>query len=232
MQKGLAWNFSNKDPKKGILGATFTPMLPTGGGGHIFDDKNDYPHREYGIGGGIDYWKKHLRVYDLHIGFDLKYQQYHFHFGPDQRNGEHQFLHVSIPASVNYPIPNYEHFLFKVGISLSSTNLFRENIGFAGNDKYVTTFKTAWLIYPEINLGVDLVDEKYPKFYFRCGIDYTFIPVSNMAEFKCSISNNGVIEEVSGNFSPNKFQLRISFYPIWKKKISFIREGHNCPNPF
>jgi len=228
----VTWNFSNKDPKMGIFGFTFTPILPTGGNGHIFDDENDAPHREYGIGGGFDYWKKYLRAYDLHIGIDLKYQQYHFHFGPDQRNGENQFLHFSIPASANYPIPNYEYFFLKLGISLSSSNIFRENIGFAGNNKYVTSFKTSWLIYPEINLGIDIVEEKYPKFYFRIGLDYTFIPFSNMGEFKSSISNNGVIEIASGNFNPNKFQLRISFYPIWKKKISFIKEGHDCPNPF
>jgi hypothetical protein len=227
-----AFTFSNKDPKNGILGVTFTPILPTGGTGHIFDNKDDSPHPEYGISGGVDYWKKYLRAYDVHIGFDLKYQQYHFHFGPDEKNGEHQFLHLSVPASVNYPIPNYEYIYFKLGISLSSSNLFRENIGFAGENKYITTFKTAWLIYPEINLGIDILEEKYPKFYLRAGIDYTFIPISQMAEFKSSISNTGIIESVSGNFTPNKFQLRISFYPIWNKKISFIKKGHDCPNPF
>ena len=232
MQKGVAWNFSNKDPKKGMLGVTFTPILPTGGDGHIFDDENDYPHKDYGIAGGFDYWKKYLWAYDLHLGFDLKYQQYHFHYGPDERNGEHQFLHLSVPASINYPIPNYEYIFFKIGISLSSTNMLRENIGYAGSNKYITTFKTTWLIYPEINLGIDILEEKYPKFYLRAGIDYTFIPISKMGEFKSSISNNGIIEVASGNFSPNKFQLRISFYPVWKRKISFIKEGHDCPSPF
>ena len=232
MQKGVAWNFSNKDPKKGMLGVTFTPILPTGGNGHIFEKEDDAPHSEYGIGGGIDYWKKYLRAYDLHLGFDLKYQQYHFHYGPDERNGEHQFLHLSIPASVQYPIPDYEYIFVKVGFSISSSNILRENIGFAGNIKYITNFKTTWLIYPEINLGIDFIEEKYPKFYMRAGIDYTFIPIPKMGEFKSSISNNGVIEIASGKFSPSKFQLRISFYPIWKKKISFIKEGHDCPNPF
>jgi hypothetical protein len=123
-------------------------------------------------------------------------------------------------------------FFFKAGISISSTNLLKENIGFAGDNKYITTFKTAWLIYPEINLGVDFIEEKYPRFYFRVGIDYTFIPVPKMGEFKTSISNNGIIETVSGNFSPNKIQLKISIYPIWNKKISFLKKGHDCPNPF
>ncbi len=232
IQEGFAISFSNKDPKKGMLGVTFTPIKPSGGSGHIFEDKNDDPHSEYGISGGFDYWKKYLRVYDFHIGFDLKYQQYHFHFGSDKYNGEHQFLHFSIPTNIQYPIPGYEYFFFKVGISISSSNLLKENIGFAGNNKYITTFKTAWLIYPEINLGVDFIEEKYPRFYFRVGIDYTFIPIPKMGEFKTSISNNGIIETVSGNFSPNKIQLKISIYPIWNKKISFLKKGHDCPNPF
>ena len=232
IQEGFAASFSNKDPKKGMLGVTFTPIKPSGGSGHIFEDKNDDPHSEYGISGGIDYWKKYLRVYDFHLGFDLKYQQYHFHFGSKKNNGEHQFLHLSVPANIQYPIPNYEYFFFKAGISISSTNLLKENIGFAGDNKYITTFKTAWLIYPEINLGVDFIEEKYPRFYFRVGIDYTFIPVPKMGEFKTSISNNGIIETVSGNFSPNKIQLKISIYPIWNKKISFLKKGHDCPNPF
>tara|TARA_Y100000766_G_scaffold113017_1_gene96978 strand:- start:2360 stop:3100 length:741 start_codon:yes stop_codon:yes gene_type:complete len=232
IQKGFAWSFSNKDPKKGILGITFTPIKPTGGRGHIFEDKDDYPHSEYGISGGIDYWKKYLRVYDFHIGFDVKYQQYHFHFGSKKNNGEHQFLHLSIPTNIQYPIPSYEYMFLKIGLSISSSNLLRENIGFAGENKYITSFKTTWLIYPEINLGFDIIEEKYPRFYLRCGIDYTFIPFPKMGEFKTSISSNGSIETVSGNFSPNKFQLKISFYPIWKKKISFLKKGHDCPNPF
>lgn len=231
-QSSFAWGFSNKDPKFGMMGISVIPILPSGGDGHIFEDDKDAPHAEYGIGGGLDYWKRYGRAYDTHVGLNIKYQQYHFHHGPEEKNGQHQFLHLSVPANLHYPIPNYSYMFFKLGVALSSTNLFKENIGFVGGNKYVSKFKTAWYVYPEITLGIDILEEKTPKFYFRAGIDYTFIPISKMGSFETSVANDGVIETVSGAFTPNKFQLTISFYPIWKKKINFFKQGHNCPNPF
>ena len=227
-----AWSFSNKNPKYGILGITFTPNLPTGGAGHLFDDENDTPHREYGIAGGLDYWKRYGRTYDAHLGFDVKYQQYHFHYGEDEANGKFPFLHFSIPASLNYPIPNYSYMFFKLGASISSANLFQSRTGYVGNNKYLTTFKTLWLIYPEISLGIDLLEEKKSKFYFNVGLDYTFIPVPKMGTFSAAVSDDGIIHYKWGSFTPNKFQIRIAFYPIWKKKTNILKNGHNCPDPF
>lgn len=228
----FAWGFSNKAPETGIVGLRFGAILPTGGDGQVFVDEDDAPHAEYGIFGGFDYWKRYTRAYDLHLGTLMKYQQYHFHFGEEEFDGYYRFLHVSVPASFHYPIPNYSYMFFKVGVALSSANIIQENIGFAGQDKYITRFKTSWLVYPEVTLGIDLIEEKGERFYFKAGLDYTFLPVPNMAEYETYISNNGVIESGNGSFTANKFQLSISFYPIWKKKISFLKEGHNCPNPF
>lgn len=224
--------FSNKSPNLGMIGLTLTPILPTGGGGYLFGGAEDSPHAEFGIGGGFDYWKRYGRAYDTHLGLDVKYQQYHFHHGENEANGEFQFLHFSIPASLQYPIPNYTYMFLKLGIALSSSNIIQENIGFAADNKYKTTFRTAWLVYPEITLGIDILEEKTPKLYFRVGIDYSFVPISNMGEFSASVSENGMINTAQGTFTPNKFQLRLAIYPIWKKKINFLQHGHNCPNPF
>ena len=232
MGSNFCFGFSNKVPKNGMLGISFTPILPTGGDGHVFEDDKDDPHAEYGIGGGFDYWKRFGKAYDTHIGTELKYQQYHFHYGESQKNGQFHFLHLSIPASIHYPIPNYSFMFFKLGIALSSANLFQEKTGFAGTNKYISRFKTSWLIYPELTLGIDLLEEKNSKFHFRIGIDYTFIPISKMGEYKTYVSNEGNIEVASGSFTPNKYQIRITFYPIWKNKISFLKKGHSCPNPF
>lgn len=215
-----------------MLGLTITPILPTGGDGHLFDDENDKPHAEYGLAGGIDYWKRYGRTYDAHLGLDLKYQQYHFHYGPDEKNGQFQFLHLSVPASLNYPIPNYSYMFLKLGASLSSANLYVSRTGYVGNNKYFTTFKTLWYLYPEITIGVDILEEKNAKFYFKAGIDYTFIPFPRMAEFSVAVSDGVTIYDEWGTFSPNKFQLRIAFYPIWKKRINTLKDGHDCPNPF
>ncbi len=227
-----AWWFDNKDPKFGMVGLTFAPLLPTGGDGHIFDEGKDAPHAEYGLSGGLDYWKKYGRTYDTHLGLDMKYQQYHFHFGPDESNGQFRFIHFSVPASLQYPIPNYSYMFFKLGVSLSSGNILQKTTGTAGNNRYISKFNTAWFIYPEINIGIDILEEKTPGFYFRAGIDYTFIPISKMGTFEASVANDGIIETVNGAFTPNKFQLKLAIYPIWKKKISILKHGHNCPNPF
>lgn len=224
--------FSNKSPNLGMVGVSVIPILPSGGGGQIFEGSNDSPHAEFGIGGGLDYWKRYGKSYDTHLGLDLKYQQYHFHFGEGGYNGEFQFLHLSVPASLQFPIPNYTYMFFKLGIALSSSNIIQENMGFVGENKYFTTFKTAWLLYPEILLGVDILEEKTSKFYFRVGVDYTFIPISNMGTYTASVSEDGQIKNAKGTFTPNKFQLKLTIYPIWKKKINILKHGHNCPNPF
>lgn len=215
-----------------MLGITFAPILPLGGDGYIFDDENDKPHAEYGLSGGFDYWKRYSRAYDLHLGTQVKYQQYHFHYSPDEHDGYYRFLHFSVPASITYPIPNYSYLFLRFGVALSSANIFQEREGNAGPFKYFTEFKTSWLVYPEIHLGFDFLEEKTNKFIIRAGIDYTFIPIGQMATFKTFISDNGVIVDHEGTFTPNKFQLTLSLYPIWKKKINFLKKGHNCPNPF
>lgn len=231
-QDGFAWGINNKDPKNGMIGFSFTPILPTGGDGHTFEDDKDSPHPEYGLAGGLDYWKRYGRAYDTHLALDLKYQQYHFHHGLNQKNGQFRFLHVTVPASLHYPIPNYSYMFFKVGVALSSANIFQQNIGFVDGNKYFTTFKTSWLIYPEMTLGFDILEEKTQKFYFRAGIDYTFVPISKMGEFRSSVSSNGIIETSSGSFTPNKFQLKITFYPFMKKEFNHEKQGHRCPSPF
>lgn len=229
---GLGQGINNKDPKIGMVGLSFSTILPTGGDGHIFDDDKDLPHGEYGLAGGVDYWKRYGKTYDIHLALDLKYQQYHFHYNVDKNNGQFRFLHLSLPASLHFPIPNYSYMFFKFGVALSSANVFQENIGFVGDNKYFTTFKTSWFVYPEMTLGVDILEEKTQKFYFRVGIDYTFIPISKMGEFKSSVASNGIIETSKGNFTPNKFQLKVTFYPFLKKNFDYKKQGHRCPSPF
>lgn len=215
-----------------MLGISFTSVFPNGGDGHLFDGENDTPHPEHGLAGGLDYWKRYGRAYDTHLGLHLKYQQYHFHYGEDEKNGQFSFLHFSIPASLNYPIPNYSYMFLKLGTAISSANIFQSRTGYVGLNKYVTTFKTLWLIYPEITLGIDILEEKTSKFYFKAGLDYTFIPIPRMGTYSAAVSDNGVIKYKWGSFTPNKIQIQITFYPIWKKKINPFKDGHNCPNPF
>ena len=114
---GLGQGINNKDPKIGMVGLSFSTILPTGGDGHIFDDDKDLPHGEYGLAGGIDYWKRYGKTYDIHLALDLKYQQYHFHYNVDKNNGQFRFLHLSLPASLHFPIPNYSYMFFKFGLA-------------------------------------------------------------------------------------------------------------------
>lgn len=216
-----------------MLGISVTPILPLGGLGKIFEFPNDAPHKDFGIGGGFDFWKRYGRSYDTHVGLDAKLQQYHFHFSEEEFDGYFRFLHLSAPASIHFPVPNYPYIFFKMGVALSSSNLIQNVNGYVEGHDYFTTFRTAWLVYPEIFLGFDILEEKTSKFYIRAGIDYTFIPISNMGGFRASVSENGqTIKVAKGTFTPNKFQFRLTIYPIWKKKINILKHGHNCPNPF
>ena len=212
-------NNGNKNPKYGMLGFSFIAARPLGGGGHLFDEKGtDKPHGEFGLAGGFDYWKRYLRTYDIHIGLEAKYQQYHFHYGVNDFDGYFRFMHLSIPITMQFPFKNYPYIFVKAGVALSSLNILSNNSGSIKNNSYIAEFQTAWPIYPEIILGIDFLEEQGKKAYVRVGIDFTFIPISSMATYNAFVSNNVITSKGSGTFTPNKVQLKIVIYPKWKKR--------------
>lgn len=222
-------NNGNKNPKYGMLGFSFIAARPLGGGGHLFDDKGtDKPHGEFGLAGGFDYWKRYLRTYDIHIGLEAKYQQYHFHYGVNDFDGYFRFMHLSIPITMQFPFKNYPYIFVKAGVALSSLNILSNNSGSIKNNSYIAEFQTAWPIYPEIILGIDFLEEQGKKAYVRVGIDFTFVPISSMATYDAFVSNNVIISKGTGTFTPNKVQLKIVVYPKWKKRkfdLSVCPEG-------
>ena len=212
-------NNGNKNPKYGMLGFSLLAARPLGGGGHLFDDQGtDKPHAEFGLAGGFDFWKRYLRTYDIHIGLEAKYQQYHFHYGDDDFDGYFRFMHLSLPITMQFPFKNYPYIFVKTGFALSSSNLFSDNTGTIGNNSYVAKIQTAWPIYPEIILGIDFLEEKGKKAYVRVGIDFTFIPIKSMATYDAFVSNNITVSRGNGTFTPNKIQLKLVVYPKWKKR--------------
>ena len=222
-------NNGNKNPKYGMLGFSFIAARPLGGGGHLFDEKGtDKPHGEFGLAGGFDYWKRYLRTYDIHIGLEAKYQQYHFHYGVNDFDGYFRFMHLSIPITMQFPFKNYPYIFVKAGVALSSLNILSNNSGSIKNNSYIAEFQTAWPIYPEIILGIDFLEEQGKKAYVRVGIDFTFVPISSMATYDAFVSNNVIISKGTGTFTPNKVQLKIVVYPKWKKRkfdLSVCPEG-------
>lgn len=210
-------NSGNRNPKYGMIGFSFQAARPVGGGGHLFDEGDDTPHGEFGLSGGLDYWKRYPRTYDFHAGLEVKYQQYHFHYGPDQFDGYFRFVNISAPMTMHFPFKNYPYIFIKGGFALSSLNLVAANSGSLGPNSYIAEFQTAWPVYPEIILGIDFLEEKSKKAYVRVGIDFTFVPISSMGEFDAFVSDDGIITQGSGTFSPNKIQIKIVIYPKWKK---------------
>jgi len=200
-----------------MIGFSFQAARPVGGGGHLFDEGDDTPHGEFGLSGGLDYWKRYPRTYDFHAGLEVKYQQYHFHYGPDQFDGYFRFVNISAPMTMHFPFKNYPYIFIKGGFALSSLNLVAANSGSLGPNSYIAEFQTAWPVYPEIILGIDFLEEKSKKAYVRVGIDFTFVPISSMGEFDAFVSDDGIITQGSGTFSPNKIQIKIVIYPKWKK---------------
>jgi len=200
-----------------MIGFSFQAARPVGGGGHLFDKGDDTPHGEFGLSGGLDYWKRYPRTYDFHAGLEVKYQQYHFHYGPDQFDGYFRFVNISAPMTMHFPFKNYPYIFIKGGFALSSLNLVAANSGSLGPNSYIAEFQTAWPVYPEIILGIDFLEEKSKKAYVRVGIDFTFVPISSMGEFDAFVSDDGIITQGSGTFSPNKIQIKIVIYPKWKK---------------
>ena len=201
-----------------MIGFSFQASRPFGGGGHLFDEGNDRPHGEFGLSGGIDFWKRYQQIYDFHIGLEAKYQQYHFHYGSNQFDGYFRFVHISSPITMHFPFRNYPYIFFKGGFALSSLNLVAPNLGSLGPNSYIAEFQTTWPVYPEIILGIDFLEEKSKKAYVRIGIDFTFIPINSMGEFSAFVSDGTVITSGSGTFSPNKIQIKIAIYPKWKRK--------------
>lgn len=209
-----------------MVGISFTGIRPFGGDGHLFDEDTDTPHEEFGFGGGFDFWKKYYRTYDFHVGVEAKYQQYHFHYGQEGHDGYFRFLHLTAPVSIHFPLKDYPYIFFKGGFALSSLNLLGDNSGTAGDNAYVSKFETAWPIYPEIILGIDFLEEKGRKAYIRAGIDYTFVPLSSMAEFDAYVWNGNELMKGAGSFNPTKIQLKITIYPIWKR---IVLNRNSCP---
>jgi hypothetical protein len=202
-----------------MLGFSASAARPFGGGGHLFDDKGtDKPHAEFGLSGGFDYWKRYQRTYDIHVGLEAKYQQYHFHYGVDDFDGYFRFTHISVPITIHFPFKNYPYIFAKVGVALSSLNLLSDNTGAIGENSYIANLQTAWPVYPEVILGIDFLEEKSKKAYVRVGIDFTFIPIGSMGEYNAYVSDNTTITTGRGTFTPNKIQLKIIVYPKWKKR--------------
>lgn len=219
-------SFASRDPKYGMVGISFTGIRPLGGAGHLFDEDNDTPHGEFGLAGGFDFWKKYYRTYDFHVGLEGKYQQYHFHYGQDELDGYFRFVHLSAPVTIHFPLKNYPYIFFKGGFALSSMNLLNENSGKVGDQSYISEFETAWPVYPELILGIDFLEEKGRKAFMRVGIDYTFVPLSSMGEFKAYVWSGNELKQGTGSFNPSKFQLKITIYPVWKR---IVLNRNTCP---
>lgn len=208
---------SNRHPKYGMIGFSGGLTRPFGGGGHLFDEDGDQPHGEFGFLAGFDYWKRYFGAYDFHVGLESKYEQYHFHYGENQLDGYFRLLNLSIPVTIHFPLKSYPNIALKGGFALSCLNFWSTNKGSVGDQSYITEFKSAWPVYPELIIGVDFLEESGRKGFFRAGIDYSFVPVGSMGEFGAFVTQNGVQTSAMGSFSMSKIQLKITLYPTWKQ---------------
>lgn len=230
----LGWNWitsDNSSPKQGMKGFTFGALLPMGESGQVFIEPMA-PHAEYGLFTGFDYWKRFQHYYDYHIGLQTKYQQYHFHYElyDEELDGYYRFWHLTAPISMNFPIKNYPYLFFKLGAAISTTNLLFKSGGKIGPFDYFTRIYTGWTFYPEIQLGLDFMEEKNSKVWVRAGIDFSFIPIKSMGQTETYLLN-GPAQGVRAHFNPSKFQVRLDFYPVWKRRRR-VSDSNKCPNPF
>lgn len=226
---------SNINPSRGMFGVTIGASHPFAGDGQVFAANEDYPHGDFGLIAGFDYWKRNLNSFDYHIGLNAKYLQYHFHYSPaneDEITGQFRLLYYSIPFSLNFQIPNYSFLQILGGVAITSMNLFSSQSGAVGSYEYQTLLDLKWAVSPEVFVGINFLEEKTDFMIIRGSINYSTFILRNQS-FGVFMTNGNEVLSSARKMNSNKVELQITIYPKWKFKNAVGKdEGVNCPTPF
>ena len=210
-------------------------MLPFAGDGQLFEDNEDFPHGDYGLTLGLDYWKYNRSGLDYHLGAVAKYVQYHFHFAAEdgvEQSGRFALLYTSIPLTFHLSIPNYRYLQFIGGIAISSLNLAPNVSGNIADYQYSTRIDMRWYVAPELILGINFMEEKTDYFFIRGSINYSSFVLRNQS-FWISMNNSNRTLSDARQMPSSRVELVIAIYPKWKFKRSIGKDsGINCPDPF
>lgn len=226
---------NNVTPTRGIYGLQFGGLKPFAGDGHLFEANEDFPHGDYGVVLGFDYWKRNLNALDYHIGLNAKFVQYHFHTigsGGEELTARFRMLYYSIPFTLHLSIPHYKYLQFLGGISIATFNTLPNTSGTLENYNYSTILDLKWFVSPELILGINFMEEKTDYFFIRGSINYTSFLMRNQS-FGVNMTDGTNTLNDSRRMPSSKVVLLITVYPKWKFKRGVSNDqGVNCPQPF
>ena len=226
---------NNVSPNRGILGLQASVLLPFSGDGQLFQENEDFPHGDYGVSFGLDYWKSNRIGLDYHLGAVAKYVQYHFHFTPEggtDEKGQFALFYTSIPLTFHLRIPNYRYLQLIAGVAISSMNFAPNVSGNIADYQYSTRIDLRWFVAPELILGINFMEEKTDYFFIRGSINYSAFILRNQSYWISMNNSNRTLAEAK-QMPSNRVELVIAIYPKWKFKRSISKDaGINCPDPF
>jgi hypothetical protein len=233
--QGLNLLRNNISPSKGMLGFSVGASVPIGGNGQVLSATKDFPHSDYGVLAGLDFWKRNINAFDFHVGLIGKYQQYHFHYTPEnseELSGYFQLFYYSLPFSFHIPIPKFPYFQFLGGAALSSMNFIKSYQSNISDFVYTSSIDLNWIVMPELFVGLNFLEEKSDFFILRGSIVYSAFPLRNQ-DYDISMSN-GTDSFSSRRAMPSgKFEVLLTLYPKWKFKRGVSKnDAINCPAPF
>ena len=206
-----------------------------GGNGQVLSATKDFPHSDYGLIGGLDFWKRNLNSFDFHIGLVTKYQRYHFHYTPlnsSEASGFFNLWYASIPFSIHLPVPRFPYFQFMGGVALSGQNFIKNFSGNISDFTYQSSIDLNWMIMPELFVGLNFLEEKTDFFILRGSVIYSAFPLRNQ-DYEINMSNASQTFSSGRAMPSGKFEVLITLYPKWKFKKSIGKnDAINCPVAF
>lgn len=226
---------NNISPSKGMLGFSMGASVPMGGNGQVLSATKDFPHADYGLMAGLDFWKRNVNSFDFHVGLLAKYQQYHFHFTPEnagEMSGYFRMLYYSLPVSLSLPIPRFPYFRLLSGVALSSMNFLPSYAGNIADYSYNSSVDLNWMVMPELFVGLNFLEEKTDFFILRGSIVYSAFPFRNQ-DYDVVMSNGSEAYSSRRAMPSGKFEVLLTLYPKWKFKRGVGKnDAINCPAPF
>ncbi len=219
-----------------MLGFSIGASVPLGGNGQVISESKDSPHADYGIIAGLDYWKRNVNSFDFHIGLLGKYQQYHFHYTPENSTddliGHFQLLYYSLPVSVLLPIPRFPYFQALGGVALSSMNFIKSYQSNIADFTYNSSIDLNWVVMPELFIGLNFLEEKSDRFILRGSLIYSAFPLRNQ-DYDITMNNASTSLSSRRAMPSGKFEVLLTLYPKWKFKRGVGKnDAINCPAPF
>lgn len=226
---------NNISPSKGMFGISLGAIVPMGGNGQVFSTNSDFPHADYGMLAGIDFWKRNIHAFDFHIGLIGKYQRYHFHYTPtnlSELSGYFSLWYYSLPISIHVPIPRFPYFQLMGGVAISSLNLYPSYTGTLGPYTYTSAIDLNWVVAPELFIGLNFLEEKTDYFILRGSAVYSAFTFRNQ-DYDITMTD-GISTYSSKRAMPSgKVEVVLTLYPKWKFKKSMNKnDAINCPAPF